>query len=219
MEILNNFHAFIWREMGLNNCNTYFINGSKKIIIDPGHQQLFRHVKEGLTDINISIDQIDLVIITHGHPDHMEAVEVFEKSTLVAISNEEMEFFKTITERYRSSAEVNLLKPDLLLQEGEITVGNETFQILLAPGHSPGSICLYWPDKKVLITGDTIFNQGIGRTDLPGGNGKLLKESIKKLAALEVEYLLPGHGEIVTGKKSVDANFKIIETQWFGYLA
>ena len=45
------------------------------------------------------------------------------------------------------------------------------------------------------------------------------KESIKKLAALEVEYLLPGHGEMVTGKKSVDANFKIIETQWFGYLA
>lgn len=55
--------------MGMNNCNTYFINGSKKILIDPGHQQLIRHVKEGLVDINISIDQIDLVIITHGHPD------------------------------------------------------------------------------------------------------------------------------------------------------
>ena len=95
----------------------------------------------------------------------------------------------------------------------------ETFQVLLAPGHSPGSICLYWPDKRVLVTGDVVFNQGIGRTDLPGGNGKLLKESIKKLAALEVEYLLPGHGEIVAGKKSVDANFNIIETQWFGYLA
>ncbi len=219
MEVLDNLHAFIWRDMRMNNCNTYFINGSKKILIDPGHQQLIRHVKEGLADINISIDQIDLVIITHGHPDHMEAVEVFEKSTLVAISNEEIEFFKTMAERYPSAAKVDLLRPDFFLQEGEITVGKETFQILLTPGHSPGSICLYWPDKKVLITGDVVFNQGIGRTDLPGGNGKLLKESIKKLAALEVEYLLPGHGEIVTGKKSVEANFKIIETQWFGYLA
>ena len=219
MEILNGLHAFLWSSQTANNCNTFFIDGEKKILVDPGHHQLFGHVQDGLSRLSLTPQDIDLVIITHAHPDHMEAVEVFEKPTLVAISNEEIEFFKTMAERYPSAANVDLLRPDLFLQEGEITVGKETFQILLAPGHSPGSICLYWPDKKVLITGDVVFNQGIGRTDLPGGNGKLLKESIKKLAALEVEYLLPGHGEIVTGKKSVDANFKIIETQWFGYLA
>ena len=70
----------------------------------------------------------------------------------------------------------------------------------------------------MLIMGDVVFNQGIGRTDLPGGNGKLLKESILKLADLDVEYLLPGHGDMVSGRKSVEANFKIIEDQWFDYL-
>ncbi|MFH1671969.1 MAG: hypothetical protein ABIF87_00855 [Pseudomonadota bacterium] len=59
----------------------------------------------------------------------MEAVEIFEKSTLVAISNEEIEFLKTMAERYPSAADVDLLRPDLFLQEGEITVGKETFQL------------------------------------------------------------------------------------------
>ena len=218
MQVLDNIHAFIWQDVTRNNCNTYLIDGAQKIIIDPGHRQLLGHVEQGLLDIGLTLQQIDLVIITHGHPDHMEAAQVFEKPTLIAMSHVETEYYQKMAEHYPIATALDSYRPDFFLQEGNLKIGEESFQIILTPGHSPGSICLYWPDNKVLITGDVVFNQGIGRTDLPGGSGKLLKESIMKLTALEVEYLLPGHGEIVTGRRSVEANFKMIETQWFDYL-
>ena len=80
-------------------------------------------------------------------------------------------------------------------------------KVFHTPGHSPGSVSLYWPDKKVLFTGDLIFKDGVGRTDLPGGDSSLLKESIKRLKGLEIEWLLPGHGDMVSGAKEVRANF------------
>jgi glyoxylase-like metal-dependent hydrolase (beta-lactamase superfamily II) len=88
----------------------------------------------------------------------------------------------------------------------------------VTPGHSPGSICLYWPAKKALFTGDVVFNQGIGRTDLPGGSGEQLKNSIQRISRLDVEYILTGHGNIVAGKEAVQENFKKIEAVWFNYL-
>ena len=90
--------------------------------------------------------------------------------------------------------------------------------MLVTPGHSPGSICLYWPDRKVLFTGDVVFNQSIGRTDLPGGSSGDLKKSIIRLSKLDVEYLLTGHGEMVTGREKVQENFHMIQDYWFNYL-
>ena len=92
------------------------------------------------------------------------------------------------------------------------------FRVINTPGHSPGSVCLYWLDNKVLFTGDVVFNQGVGRTDLPGGNGLELKESIKLLSGLEVEHLLTGHGDIISGRELVASNFEFIERFWFDYL-
>jgi len=90
--------------------------------------------------------------------------------------------------------------------------------IIHTPGHSPGSISIYWPTQKALITGDLIFKNGIGRTDLPGGNGAVLKESIKLLQKLDVKYLLPGHGEIITDTGEVQKNFDDVERAWFDYI-
>ena len=108
--------------------------------------------------------------------------------------------------------------PDILLQEGELNVGDLKFQVVHTPGHSPGSVCLYWPDKKVLFTGDVVFNQGVGRMDLPGGNGQNLKQSIRTISRLDVDYLLSGHGDPVAGREHVNANFSDIERMWFSYL-
>jgi glyoxylase-like metal-dependent hydrolase (beta-lactamase superfamily II) len=109
-------------------------------------------------------------------------------------------------------------KPAFFLQEGELTLGDKTFQVILTPGHSPGSVCLYWPEKKALFTGDVVFSQSIGRTDLPGGSGKQLKESISRLAELDVEVLCPGHGDVVAGRENVKKNFKLIKDFWFNQL-
>lgn len=213
MNIFKGLHAFIWQDYTENNCNTYLIDASKKILIDPGHAHLFDHVKNGMAALNISLDQIDVVIATHGHPDHLEAVRFFDKPTLFAMNMEEYQFISELAGDY-----IKIPKPDFFLKEGDLIIGDERFEVISTPGHSPGSICMYWRNKKVLFTGDVIFNQGIGRTDLPGGDSSLLKDSIKRIKTLDVDYLLTGHGDIVAGGNAVKANFQNIENYWFNYL-
>ena len=219
MKISEGLHAFVWRDTTANNANTYLIKGSKTILIDPGHQHLFENVKDHLSKLTITPHDIDLVILTHGHPDHVEAVRAFTNSrALIALHQAELDFIRRLAPHYGAAMGIKEFEPQILLQEGELQVGNMTFQIIHAPGHSPGSICIYWPQEKALITGDVIFYQGLGRTDLPGGNGQTLKESIKRLARLEVEHLLPGHGETLSGRALVKKNFSEVERVWFQYI-
>jgi hydroxyacylglutathione hydrolase len=217
MKITNNLQAFIWRNPQANNCNTYLIQGDKNILIDPGHFQLFDHVRIGLDALGLTMEKIDVVLLTHGHPDHLEAALVFKEPTLKTLSRVEADFINEGMGKVGGNAG-NDFKADFFLQEGNLEIGNRSFQVLETPGHSPGSICLYWPEEKALFTGDVIFDQGIGRTDLPGGNGPLLKKSIQKLASLDVEYVLSGHGEVIKGRKAVKNNFRRIEDYWFRYL-
>ena len=219
MKILDGLHAFLWDNPQANNCNTFLIDGEKKILVDPGHRQLFGHVHDGLYRLSIDPQDIDLVIITHGHPDHMEAVRIFAgTSTSIAIPAIEMDFIRNLPPHLASALGVAGFEPDILLQEGDLHVGNWDLQVIHTPGHSPGSICLYWPETKVLITGDVVFNQGVGRTDLPGGDGGKLKESINRISRLEADYLLTGHGDIVSGRELVKTNFEEIKRVWFAYL-
>ena len=219
MKILENLHFFPWSNPSANNCNTYFIDGKKKILIDPGHYHLFGHVQDELLKLSLSPEDIDMVIITHGHPDHMEGVRMFEDTdALIAIHETEMTFIQSVAPHYGEALGISDFQPGILLKEGDLTMGGFDFQVIHTPGHSPGSICLYWPDKGVLFTGDVVFNQGIGRTDLPGGNGQELKESIKKISHLDVSFLLTGHGDAVSGRDAVKENFKMIEDYWFAYL-
>jgi hydroxyacylglutathione hydrolase len=219
MKISDALHAFVWQDPTANNANTYFINGSKKILIDPGHYHLFENVKDHLSKLSISPRDIELILLTHAHPDHVEAVRTFFNfQTLIAVHEAELQFIKELTPHYGTAMGVADFEPQILLREGELRVGDITFQIIHTPGHSPGSICIYWPQEKTLLTGDVIFRQGIGRTDLPGGNGNALKKSIKRLSRLEVEHLLPGHGETVSGKALVAKNFSEVERMWFQYI-
>jgi glyoxylase-like metal-dependent hydrolase (beta-lactamase superfamily II) len=219
MKISEDLYEFLWLNPTANNCNAYFINGKKRILIDPGHYQLFGHVKEHLSRLSLSPEDIDIVLVTHGHPDHIEGVRTFaDTSTLIAISSTEMRFIKAVAPHYGEVLGVPNFEPDILLQEGDLKIGDLTFQVIHTPGHSPGSLCVYWPEKKVLFTGDVVFNQGVGRIDVPGGNGKELKESIRKISRLEVDHLLPGHGDVISGRDDVKANFAEIERVWFAYL-
>ena len=219
MKIFDNLHAFLWNNPTANNCNAFFINGEKRILVDPGHYHLFGHVRDNLAGLSLSPQEIDIVIITHAHPDHMEGVKIFAgANTIIAIHAVEMDFINKVAPHYGEALGISDFEPDILLKEGDLKIADLSFRVIQTPGHSPGSICLYWPDKKVLFSGDVVFNQGIGRTDLPGGSGEELKESIKKISRLDVEYLLSGHGDIVSGREAVKTNFANIERDWFPYL-
>jgi glyoxylase-like metal-dependent hydrolase (beta-lactamase superfamily II) len=219
MELLKNLHAFIWMDPNENNCNTYLISGEKNILVDPGHAHLFGSVNDELQKLSMTPADIDVVLVTHAHPDHMEGISLFaDLPGKIGLSEEEMVFIEHMAPHYGKTLGMSKLAPHMFLKEGQLRIGRHLFEILHTPGHSPGSICIYWPKKKVLFTGDVVFNQGIGRTDLPGGSGEQLKSSIRRLAQLDVAYLLTGHGDPVTDRNLVLDNFKQIEDMWFPYL-
>lgn len=215
----HDLECFFWMNPTANNCNTYLIRGKHHILIDPGHAHLFGHVRDGLERLGLTPRDIDVVIITHAHPDHLEAVRLFDNAhTLTALSAVEMEFVRAVAPRIGEALGLAGWEPEVLLQPGDLSVGGRRFRVIHAPGHSPGSVCLYWAAEKALFTGDVVFRQGIGRTDLPGGDGSALKESLRRLAELDMDCLLPGHGDAVWGRDAVQANFQEIEQFWFAVL-
>jgi glyoxylase-like metal-dependent hydrolase (beta-lactamase superfamily II) len=108
--------------------------------------------------------------------------------------------------------------PDFFLDEGKLTVGDIVLDVYHTPGHSPGAVTLHWPAVGALFTGDLIFKDALGRTDLPGGNGAQLKDSIRRMATLDAAWLLSGHGDVVSGVDAVRDNFEQVERMWFGYI-
>ena len=221
MEITPNLHAFVWESMTTNNCNTYFIDGPTRVLIDPGHSRLFGHVEMGLKQLGLTIEDMNLVICTHAHPDHIEGGQLFKDSpALFTLHQEEWRWAATIGEQMGAALGMDMeaLQPDFFLKEGDLQLSGLTLQIIHTPGHSPGSVTLYWPEQKALFTGDLIFKEGFGRTDLPGGDGATLKASIQRLTDLDVEWLLSGHGDIIAGAEAVRKNFADIEQFYFAYI-
>ena len=216
MKIDDGLYGFFWRSMEANNCNTYLIDGSRRILIDPGHHHLFDHVVQGLAAIGVTPDEIDMVICTHAHPDHVEAVQALKSErTVFAIHRSEWQMMQQWAGHTGNKDLLEQLRPDLFLQAGQLDVGEVALTVVETPGHSPGSICLYWSDRKALISGDLVFAGGVGRTDLPGGDPRLLRDSIRRVAREPVDLLLPGHGDMVSGAAAVRANFQQIETMFF----
>lgn len=222
MELTPNLHAFLWTSAGANNCNAYLIRSDEKtVLIDPGHAAYFDHVRDGLRRIGLQVEDVDLVLCTHAHPDHIEAVRFFENApALFALHGTEWAAVEEMAPYLRASMDFDpgRFAPDFFLTEGELIAGDIALDVFHTPGHSPGAVSLYWPAEKALFTGDLIFENGLGRTDLPGGDGALLKESIRRVGALEAEWLLSGHGGVVSGADAVRANFEQVERMWFGYV-
>ena len=219
MRLMDDLYVFLWTSLTENNCNTYLITGEKNVLIDPGHYHLFGHVRDGLKRLGLSVSDIDVIILTHGHLDHMEGIRVFKDTPAVyGIHKEEWEIIKKGPSYHMGVFAHPDSEPHILFRQGNLSIGDKSFQIIHTPGHSPGSICIFWPEKKVLFTGDCVFADGIGRTDLPGGNGEELRQSIKNISDFDTWYLLPGHGDIILGKDEVERNFKQIEQFWFPFL-
>ena len=233
LKITDNLSGFFWQGRG-NNCNSYLfthvLEGERPhIIIDPGHiynefrEPCFKQLAAAMETDGFKPKDIGLILNTHAHPDHCAANEILTQNTsktkppLITFAREEYKFLRAAGEKFASILGLALDKtePFFLLGEGNLNLGKITLQVFLTPGHSPGSLCFYWPEKKILFTGDVVFCGSIGRTDLPGGSLSDLQASIYKLAELEAEYLLPGHsteyGSYLHGQEKIKRNFQAIK--------
>lgn len=169
----------------------------------PGGLVLF-DAPEG-ADEAFAAERVGLLVLTHGHWDHIaDAAAVHSRhgcrvlcheDTVPMVSDEE--FFVRQGFPFRSSP----VKVDQILREGpQQDFLGWPLDVLEVPGHCPGSLCFYSPGENVLIGGDVLFNGGVGRWDLPGGDGELLQRGIReKIFTLpDATVVLPGHGPSTT---------------------
>lgn len=156
-----------------------FISGPELAIIDPGDE-----ADNILTRVEKTKAKVKYIINTHSHFDHILASDELKERTGAAVLIHEEE--KKL---------VNFKVDRFLEEKDKIKIGSAVLEIVHTPGHTPGGICLL--GKKVIFTGDTIFKNGYGRTDLTGGSFEKLKDSLKKLAGLLKPGMTvyPGHGE------------------------
>ncbi|MBI4772823.1 MAG: MBL fold metallo-hydrolase [Deltaproteobacteria bacterium] len=218
MRLFGQLFSYPWRRLTENNCNSYLLDGRPRTLVDPGHAHLFNTLSLQMKEDGFSPESIDLIVLTHCHPDHLEAAAgFFPAATLVTMHEAEETYMMGDGKAFFEAMGGRMPKLEMkfLLREGSLQLGDHHLEVIHAPGHSPGSICLYWPRYKTLITGDLVFLQGVGRMDFPGGRTDRLKESIVKVAELDLETVLPGHGEIIQGEKEVRDNFEFIQSIYF----
>lgn len=172
----------------------------KALVFDPGHDADL--ILQTLDNHRI---EVTAYVCTHGHADHINALAELHalRPAPIAMHSSDWEWafgpHNRIEPYYGSPPRPDTESYLHLEQNRDWQLGQFQFQCIETPGHTPGSCCLLFPDAEILIAGDTLFKGSCGRTDLPGGDPRKLKESLNKLKQLPDNIqVFPGHGPSTT---------------------
>jgi hydroxyacylglutathione hydrolase len=184
-------------------CNCSVIGDEKTheaMVIDPGDQ--IEGILEILRQEKLTLKQI---VITHAHIDHVGGAMKLKAATgaPILMNQNDHALLKMLD---MQAAWIGMRPPgdvqvDEAIGQGRVLkIGELTSNVIHTPGHTEGSICLYFPTEKKLIAGDTLFAGSIGRTDLPGGSmDKIMRSLHTQVLALPDETeVVPGHGPVTT---------------------
>ncbi len=194
------FETIVVGELGVN-CYILADSETKEgVVIDPGAE-----AERILARVKASGVKVLYVLNTHGHFDHIGANRKIAEATggRLMISREDEPFLARASRSatmYGLTAEDSPPAAAYLAEEETIRFGRHEIKVIHIPGHSPGGSCFYLPTEGVLISGDSLFAESIGRTDLPGGSQAQLVIAIRaKLLTLPAETrVFPGHGPATT---------------------
>ena len=186
--------------MAQTNCYFLYLEGGKDcIVVDPADQG--GNIYKALTKNGF---EVKAILLTHGHYDHIWGTKELRElsgAKLYALEGEK---------KLLSNARVNVsaqtgrpytVEADEYFQDGdERTFAGMRFRVIATPGHTEGSCCYYFPDAGFLVSGDTLFQESVGRTDLPTGSMSQLIRSIREKLFLlpEETKVYPGHGDSTT---------------------
>ncbi|PWN05473.1 MBL fold metallo-hydrolase [Rhodohalobacter mucosus] len=185
--------------------NTYLISQQgSSLLIDPGFYQP-REYSVFQDDLAESGNKLTAVILTHAHVDHVLGLEKVLKNHKVPVYLNHSDLylwnhFSDQAGRFGFSVPDFDFTPEPLDEQEGFTIGSFSMDVICTPGHSPDHVSIYFPSEDLLIAGDALFRESIGRTDLYKGDFDLLSDSIRnKLYTLpDSTRVLPGHGPATT---------------------
>ncbi|MGJ5813228.1 MBL fold metallo-hydrolase [Paludibaculum fermentans] len=185
------------------NCSIFGDETTREaIVVDPGDGEDLIEIQDVLARHGLTVKAI---FITHAHIDHIGGAAKLKalSGAPVYMNDHDMELYDHLD----TQAQWLGMPPpertgiDIQAEEGDtLQLGTTDFHVLHTPGHTQGSLCLFIPAEKKLVAGDTLFRDSIGRTDLPGGNGRQILSSIhtKLLTLPEETQVICGHGDSTT---------------------
>ncbi len=189
--------------VGILQCNCSIIGDEtthEAMVIDPGDD--ISKIVEIVRKNNLQVKQI---VITHAHIDHVGGAMKLRASTgaPILLNQNDYELLKILDVQatWIGVQTPEKVEIDRSVSTGEtVSAGSHAAQVLHTPGHTEGSICLYFAAEKKLIAGDTLFAGSIGRTDLPGGSMRKILNSLHGtvLELPDDTVVVPGHGDLTT---------------------
>jgi glyoxylase-like metal-dependent hydrolase (beta-lactamase superfamily II) len=192
------------------NCSVFGDEQSREaMVVDPGDdiaRVLGVVAKHGLT--------VKAIVITHAHIDHIGGAQKLKQATGAPVymnpNDAELQKMLDVQATWLGVSPPEKVTIDSPAREGDrLVVGVTEFHVLDTPGHTQGSISLWIPSEGKLVAGDTLFRDSIGRTDLPGGDGRQILRSIhdKLLPLPDETVVIPGHGENTTIGREREFNY------------
>jgi glyoxylase-like metal-dependent hydrolase (beta-lactamase superfamily II) len=197
--------------VGLLQCNCSIFGDEQTgeaIVIDPGDE-----IEDILAILEKHKLKVKAIVITHAHIDHIGGAAKLKASTSapVLMNARDQELYDQLDAQagWLGMENPSRTTIDAEAREGvTLTLGDAAFQIIETPGHTQGSVSIWIPSENKLVAGDTLFRDSIGRTDLPGGDGRQILRSIKNqlLALPESAVVIPGHGANTTIAREKERN-------------
>jgi glyoxylase-like metal-dependent hydrolase (beta-lactamase superfamily II) len=198
--------------VGMLQCNCSIFGDEKSreaLVVDPGDDiaRVLEVVKRhGLT--------VKAIVITHAHIDHIGGAQKLKQATGTPVymnpDDAELQEMLDVQAGWLGVRPPEQVEIDAPARDGDkLVVGATEFHVLHTPGHTQGSISLWIPLERKLVAGDTLFRDSIGRTDLPGGDGRQILQSIhdKLLPLPEDTLVIPGHGDNTTIGREKQFNY------------
>jgi glyoxylase-like metal-dependent hydrolase (beta-lactamase superfamily II) len=192
------------------NCSIFGDETTRQaMVVDPGDE--IQRILEVLTRHGLTVTAI---VITHAHIVHIGGAQKLKLATgapvYMNLEDSELQAMLDVQANWLGMRTPEAVDIDVPVKDGDkLLVGATEVHVLYTPGHTQGSICLWLPAERKLIAGDTLFRDSIGRTDLPGGDGRQILQSIHdQLLPLPGDTdVFPGHGEATTIAREKRSNY------------